>query len=352
MSRHRIAEPRHTILHAMPLLLAALAVVLVAVVLLGVSVGAVGIPPATVWGVVVDHVAPGSLTQDWSAGWENIVWEVRLPRVLLGAIVGASLSLIGAALQAVTRNPLADPQLLGISSGAACGAILVLLHFGMFLGLATVPVFAFAGALLATALVVGVARATRSTDASRLVLAGVAISFVITSLSSLAIFLGDPRAAQSVIFWMLGGLGLAQWSQLPYPLMALAVCGAFLLANARTLNAMTLGDESATSLGIPAHRFRMLAFVVCALLTGAVVAFSGVISFVGLMVPHLTRMIVGGDYRRVLPVAALTGAIFLVLADMLARTIVAPQDMPIGVITGLVGGGFFVLLLRRRGAQA
>ncbi len=346
--RHHVAGARHAIMHAMPALLIALGVLLVAAILVGVSVGAIRIPLATVWGVVVNHLAPGSVAVDWSPGWENIVWEVRFPRVILGAIVGAGLSLIGATLQSVTRNPLSDPHLLGISSGAACGAILVLLHFGMFLGLATVPIFAFGGALIATVVVVGVAQATRSTDASRLVLAGVAVSFIITSLSSLAIFLGDPRAAQSVIFWMLGGLGLAQWSQLPYPLGALLIVGVILLFNARNLNAMTLGDESATTLGIPAQRFRMLMFIVCALLTGAVVAFSGVISFVGLMIPHFTRMIVGGDYRRLLPVSALLGAIFLIVADMVARTIIAPQDMPIGVITGLVGGVFFVMMLRQR----
>jgi iron complex transport system permease protein len=150
-----------------------------------------------------------------------------------------------------------------------------------------------------------------------------------------------------VLFWMLGGLGLAQWNQLIYPLAALLGCGAYLLARARYLNAMTLGDESATSLGIPAGRFRMAVFVVCAILTGSAVAFSGVIAFVGLMVPHIVRMLAGGDYRRVLPLSALIGAIFLVLADMLARVIIPPQDLPIGIITGLVGGLFFLVLLRR-----
>jgi iron complex transport system permease protein len=273
-----------------------------------------------VWGVIASHVAPGSVEPTWSAGRDNIVWEVRLPRAILGAIVGASLSLVGAALQSVTRNPLADP-----------------------------PLFAFGGALLSTALVVGVANFANATNASRLVLTGVAVSFVITSLGSLGIFLGDPRAAQTVIFWMLGGLGLAQWIQLPYPLLALLGCGLYLVLNARNLNAMTLGDESATTLGVPAGRFRMIVFIVCALLTGAAVAFSGIISFVGLMIPHIVRLVIVGDYRRVLPLSALLGAIFLVIADIVARMIIPPQDMPIGVITGLIGGVFFIGLLRRNG---
>jgi len=347
--KHLVAGPRHAVIHNLPLLVGGLIALLVVAIILAVSVGAVGIPLDVVWGVVANRVVPGAIEPTWSAGWENIVWEVRLPRAILGAAVGASLSLVGAALQSVTRNPLADPHLLGISSGAALGAIIVLLHTGMFLGLVTVPIFAFAGAMLTTALVVGIANFTNATNASRLVLTGVAISFVITSLGSLGIFLGDPRAAHTVIFWMLGGLGLAQWAQLPYPLIALVACGVFLLLNARNLNAMTLGDESATSLGIPAGRFRMLVFVICALLTGAAVAFSGIISFVGLMIPHLVRLAVGGDYRRVLPLSALLGAVFLVVADLFARIIIAPQDMPIGVITGLVGGVFFIGLMRRNG---
>jgi iron complex transport system permease protein len=345
--RHLVSGPRHWLLHHMPLLMLTLALLLVATMAMGVSIGAVGIELQTVWGVVANHLFPGSVEATWSPGRDNIVWEVRLPRVILGAIVGASLALVGAALQSVTRNPLSDPHLLGISSGAALGAIVVLMHVGMVFGGVTLPLFAFIGALATTFVVVGAASLTRSTSASRLVLAGVAVSFVISSAGSLGIFLGDPRAAHTVLFWMLGGLGMAQWNHLVYPLAALIPSAAYLMYRARYLNAMTLGDESATSLGIPAGRFRIVVFVVCALLTGAAVAFSGVISFVGLMIPHIVRQIAGGDYRRVLPLSALVGAIFLVLADMLARMIIPPQDIPIGVITGLIGGVFFLLLLRR-----
>lgn len=344
---HLVSGPRHWLLHHLPLTLAVLTLLLLALMAAAIGVGAIGIPLETVWGVIVHHLAPGTIEPTWSPGRDSIVWDVRLPRVILGAIVGASLALVGAALQSVTRNPLADPHLLGISSGAALGAIIVLLHTGLIFGLATLPVFAFLGALLTTVIVVAAANVTRATSASRLVLAGVAVSFVITSAGSLGIFLGDPRAAHTVLFWMLGGLGLAQWSQLLFPLAALLACGTYLIFRARYLNAMTLGDESATALGIPAGRFRMVVFVVCALLTGAAVAFSGVISFVGLMIPHIVRMLVGGDYRRVLPLSALVGAIFLVLADMVARTIIAPQDIPIGIITGLIGGVFFLILLRK-----
>jgi len=313
---------------------------------LAVSIGSVPIPLDVVWRIVGHHLVPGSVEQTWSAGQGSIVWDVRLPRVLLGAMVGASLALVGASLQSVTRNPLADPHLLGISSGAALGAIVVMLHIGMVFGLATVPLAAFVGAMATTAIVLSVASFTNATSAARLVLTGVAVSFVVAALGSLAIFMGDPRAAHTVVFWMLGGLGLAQWPQLPFPGLALLGCGAYLILNARNFNAMTLGDESATTLGLHAGRFRIVVFIVCALLTGAAVAFSGVISFVGLMMPHIVRLSVGGDFRRLLPLSAGLGAIFLVLADMVARMVIPPQDVPLGVITGLVGGIFFIALMR------
>ncbi|MBL8563217.1 MAG: iron ABC transporter permease [Gemmobacter sp.] len=329
------------------------AAVLVLSVVLAVSVGAVAIPPATVWRIALDQVAPGLaahglVTPDWSAGRANIVWEIRFPRVMLAGLVGGGLGIVGAALQSVTRNPLADPHLLGISSGGAFGAIAALLHTGMFLGLLTVPLMAFGGALLATLLVLGVARLAGASSADRLVLAGVAVSFVIMACANILIFLGDPRATHTVVFWMLGGLGLAQWGHLVWPLAVLVPCGLWLWSQAGRLNAMSLGDETAASLGIEVGRFRLTVFVVAALITGVLVAFSGLIGFVGLMMPHLVRLVLGGDAARVLPGSALAGAVFLIWADALARVAVAPEDMPIGVVTGLVGGLFFIWMMARR----
>jgi iron complex transport system permease protein len=312
-----------------------------------VSVGAVSVPLPTVWGILTNKVVPDLITPDWSGGREAIVWDIRFPRALLACLVGAGLAVVGASLQAVTRNPLADPHLLGISAGGAFGAILALLHTGLFVGLLTVPLMAFLGALGATLIVLGVSQFAAATSADRLVLAGVAVSFIVMSGANVLIFLGDPRAVHTVVFWMLGGLGLAQWSQLVYPLIVLVVCGAYLWANAGNLNAMTAGDETASTLGIPVGRFRLTVFVVGAMITGVMVAFSGIIGFVGLMIPHIVRLIVGGDYRRVLPVSALYGAIFLLWADIFARTVMAPDDIPIGIVTGLIGGVFFVWLLRR-----
>ncbi len=314
-------------------------------ILIAVAVGAVPVPLATVIDVVLSKLLPGAAATGAQAA---IVWEIRFPRALLAALVGGGLGLVGAALQAVTRNPLADPHLLGISSGAAFGAILALLHTGLFLGLLTVPLLAFAGALLAAMLVVGTARLAGATSADRLVLAGVAVSFIVMAGANILIFLGDPRATHTVVFWMLGGLGLAQWSHLIYPAAILGSAGLWLWSKARALNAMTVGDETAATLGLDPARLRLSVFVAGALITGVMVAFSGMIGFVGLMMPHIVRLIFGGDNARILPFSALFGAIFLVWADTFARIVMAPEDMPIGVVTGLLGGLFFVWLLGRR----
>lgn len=315
---------------------------------LAISVGAVSVPMETVWGVFLNRTGLAEIDPTWSGGREAIIWEIRFPRALLAAIVGAGLAIVGASLQAVTRNPLADPHLLGISSGGAFGAIAALLHTGLFLGLLTVPLMAFFGALMATVLVLGVSRLAAATSADRLVLAGVAVSFVIMAGANILIFLGDPRATHTVVFWMLGGLGLAQWSHLIYPLTILAIAGMWLWIQSARLNAMTIGDETASTLGIPVPRFRLSVFVAGALITGVMVAFSGLIGFVGLMVPHIVRMLVGGDYTRVIPISALFGGILLLWADICARTVMAPEDIPIGIITGLVGGLCFIGILAKR----
>lgn len=313
-----------------------------------VSVGSTPIPLRMVAGIAIDHLWPGAIAADWSPGRASIVWDIRFPRVMLAAMVGAGLALVGTALQAVTRNPLADPHLLGVSSGASFGAILALLHVGLIFGLLTLPLFAFVGAMVATALVIVVTRVAGAGGADRMVLAGVSVSFVVMAAANLLIFLGDPRASHTVIFWMLGGLGLAEWHHLVYPLGVLAVGGVWLFGRGAELTALTVGDETAASLGIAVERFRIEIFVVSALITGTMVAFSGCIGFVGLMVPHVARMLVGGSVGRLVPVAAVIGAIFLVLADAFARIVAAPEDMPIGIITGVVGGLFFIGLMTHR----
>lgn len=331
------------------LLLAGWALIMLAMTL-SISLGTARIPFATVWAIALHKAVPDLIEPFWSAGRENIIWNLRFPRALLAAIVGAGLGMAGTVMQGTTRNPLADPHLLGVSAGAALGANVAMLLTGNIFGPATVPLFAFAGALLATGLIIAVAGLSRGTGGTELVLAGVAISFMISATANLTILFADPRAVASVIFWMLGGFGLAEWNNLAFPLAALLLSGLVFIANARPLNALAMGDETATALGISVTRLRLILIVASAFITGVLVAFSGMIGFVGLMMPHIARLLVGADNRLVLPVSAMLGAIFLVLADVAARTLMAPNDIPIGIITGFIGGLFFlVMLMRRRG---
>ncbi len=312
------------------------------------AVGSARIPFAEVRDIILSRILPTGAAPYWKPGLEAIIWDLRLPRILLAALVGAGLGMVGAAMQSATRNPLADPYLLGVAAGAVFGANLAILHVGDFLGPATTPLFAFAGALGATLIVLSIARLTGSTTADRLILSGVAVSFVVTACANLLILFADQRSAANVMFWTLGGFGAADWGVLPAPAIALAVGGGWFLLKRRDLNALAMGDETATTLGIAVNRARLLHMTAGAFITGVMVSVSGMIGFVGLMTPHLVRMAVGGDNRVVLPASALVGALFLVLADIASRTIIAPDDLPVGVVTGVIGGLFFVLVLRKR----
>lgn len=330
------------------LLLLGLAVLLALSCAWSLAFGAAQVPLAHVWAILGQHLFGIAPEVPVNSGQDSIVWQLRAPRVLLGALVGAGLALVGTVLQAVTRNPLADPHLLGVSSGAAFGAVIVVLYLGEFAGLLSLPLAAFVGALASMLLVLAIASRGGRLESDRLLLAGVAVSFVMMAASNLLLYLGNPHAASSVLFWMLGGLGLARWELLWLPALCLALALAVLLGLGRALNALMAGEQSAVSLGLEPRRVRLLVFVVASLLTGVLVSLSGAIGFVGLMLPHVARFLVGAEHRRVLPVAALLGALFLVWVDVAARTWLAPQDLPIGIVTAAIGGVFFVALLRRR----
>lgn len=330
------------------LLLLGLAVLLALSCALSLVFGAAQVPLERVLAILARQLFGIEPAVAVSVGQDSIVWQLRAPRVLLGALVGAGLALVGTALQAVTRNPLADPHLLGVSSGAAFGAVLVVLYLGEFAGMLSLPLAAFVGAMASMLLVLAIASRGGRLHSERLLLAGVAVSFVMMAASNLLLYLGNPHAASSVLFWMLGGLGLARWELLWLPAFCLALALAVLLGLGRALNALMAGEQSAVSLGLEPRRVRLLVFVVASLLTGVLVSLSGAIGFVGLMLPHVARFLVGAEHRRVLPVAALLGALFLVWVDVAARTWLAPQDLPIGIVTAAIGGAFFVALLRRR----
>lgn len=327
------------------LVVAGLAAALLLTLTLAVTIGPVDLSMLTVWRIALARLFGG--VGDWTQAQENIVWVLRFPRVLLAAMVGAGLAAVGVAMQAVVRNPLADPYVLGISSGAAVGAVLVLGTGALaFLGANAVSAGAFAGALSSFTLVFLVATAGGQLSPLRLVLAGMACGYSLSGLTSLIVLTSENRElARNAMEWLLGSLGGAAWSDLGLPAATLLAGTVWLALNGRALNALLVGDDTARTLGINVSRQRITLFVVLSLLTGVMVAVSGAIGFVGLVIPHIVRMLVGTDHRRVLPVAVLVGAIFLVWVDVVARMAFAPVELPVGVITALLGGPFFVWML-------
>jgi len=283
---------------------------------------------------------------------EAVLWQIRFPRVVLGVVVGASLGVGGALLQGLFRNPLAEPGIIGVSAGAAVGAATAIVTGLSALGGGATAASAFVGGLVATLLVYAVARSGRRTEVVTLVLAGIAINAVAGAAIGLLMFLSTDAQVRAVAFWNLGSLGSATWGAVatvaPLAVLGLATAPWF----ARQLDLLALGEPVAGHLGVDVNRLRLLVIVVVAMLTAAAVAVAGVVSFVGLVVPHLIRLATGPGHRLLLPASALGGALLLVVADLVARTVAAPAEVPLGVLTALVGGPFFFwLLLRTRERQ-
>lgn len=317
-------------------------VVFAVLVLAAIAYGAVPIAPQDVARVLLrpvlrvsdDHVA---------APVARIILDLRLPRVVLAALVGAGLACVGCLLQTVTRNDLADPFLFGLSSGAAAGAVSVITIFGDRFGVWTLPIAAFAGALLSAIVLLGLVSRQAGKGPEQLVIAGLAVSFLFGALTTWLVFAGDQRAAYSVMFWSVGGLGLANWSNLPLALFGTGLAFIAGLALKGRLDALLAGEETAKSLGVDVFRLRVVVLVVSALATASLVALSGVIGFVGLMIPHLARGIVGVRHGVLIVTAALMGAVFLLGGDLLSRVLLAPQELPVGIITASAGGVFVLV---------
>lgn len=332
-----------------PLVLALLAALVVTAATAGIAAGSISVPAEQVWGILLHRVHPGLADPAWTPVRETIVIDVRLPRVLLSGVVGAGLAVAGMALQALVRNPLADPMLLGVSSGASVGAVLVVVFNVSLFGVFSLPVAAFLGALIALVAVYFLARSGGRMTTVRLVLAGVATAEVLSALASFLIVTSDdPHKTQAALRWMLGGLAGTTWTVVWIPVCAVLLGTAVLLGVCRPLNLLLAGEEAAVALGLDVHRFRAALFTLVALMIGTIVAVSGQIGFVGLIMPHVVRLFVGADHRRALPAAALLGAAFLIAADLAARTLMSPEEIPVGILTALVGGPFFLWLMRRR----
>ena len=310
-------------------------------------------PVGEVVKVVGHHLTGWEAATPARASHDSIVWLLRTPRVVSAALVGAVLAAAGAALQAAVRNVLADPFLLGVSSGASLGAALVLtLGLSATVGAVTVTGGAFAGALVSIVLVLGLVRTGGQLSSNRLVLAGICVSFFLGALTNLVVVVSDDRdAIRAVTFWMLGSLGQADWAGIPVLAAVTVLSVAPLVIWARRLDALALGDDVARSLGTDPGRFRAQVVLLTSLGVAAAVSVSGSIGFVGLVVPHLARRLTGAAHRRLIPVSALVGAIILVWSDALARTALAPREIPLGILTALLGTPLLMALVRRQLAR-
>nr|WP_241483136.1 iron ABC transporter permease [Nocardiopsis halophila] len=334
-------------------LVPALTAALLTVLLLSAGTGTVAVSTADALKIVLGHLLPG---MPWMSDGslttvqDNAVWQFRLPRALLAALAGAGLALAGALMQAVVHNSLAEPYILGVSAGAGVGAVSSIV-LGIGAGSLGIGAAAFAGALAATAAVYLLARKNGRIAPQRLILAGVALGALFSAVTSYLTITTDAQNVFSIMFFLLGSVSAATPGHLALPAAALLAAGIFTAFRARALNALLVGDDAAATLGVNVNRLRSSILVTAALLTGAVVAVSGGIGFVGLIIPHIARIIVGSDHRRMLPVAVLGGAVFLALCDLLARTLAAPAEIPLGVLTAMVGAPFFLWLLRRDRAE-
>ena len=318
-----------------------LAACLPLVLLAAAALGAVTIGPADLWKLL-------SGSADVPAVVRAVFWEIRVPRVLLAALVGGSLALAGAGVQGLFRNPLADPALIGVSAGAALGAV-VCFFFGWegLLGGWFLPLAAFAGGLLAVLILMSFHSGFAAGGTAKLILAGVALNAMAGSVLGFFLFSASDDALRSMTFWTLGSCASAQWPQVLVLLVFLAAGSFILRRHARALDALQLGEEQAAHLGVPVARVRGETIAAAALLVGAATAFAGTIGFIGLVAPHMARLLLGGLHRLVLPAALLLGAMLLVLADLGARTLTAPAELAVGILTAAIGGPFFLWLLRR-----
>ncbi|MBP1327093.1 iron complex transport system permease protein [Leucobacter exalbidus] len=324
-----------------------MSIALVASILVSAGTGQLEIPPQEVLGSLLHHIGIDWLPAPTHAAGDATLWTIRFPRIAMAVLVGAGLAVSGLIMQAIFGNPLAEPGVIGISSGAAVGAGLSIVFGLTFFGQWTTAVLAFAAGLIATLVVYGMSRADGKTEVVTLVLTGIAVNAIGGAAIALLTFLGDTQSREQIVFWQLGSLQGSGWAQvwITAPVIAVGLFAAY--AAGRKLDLLALGERNARHLGVNVELLRIVMIFVVALLVGASVAFAGIISFVGLVIPHLMRMVMGPAHIPLVTASALGGALLLTLADLGARTLVPMAEMPIGMLTALVGGPFFFWLLRR-----
>jgi len=323
----------------------------VIVLLIGISssMGSADVSLSDVYAAIINKLFPGSFETNWLA--EVCVWKLRLPRILMGLLAGIGLGAAGCVMQGTLRNPLADPYMLGIASAAGFGASLAILFgtgiIGFLGGQYLVIGNAFIFALLCSGIILGLSSKKGATPES-MILAGIAMMFLFSAMTTLLQYFAEAEAVKAAVFWMVGDLGKSSWEKLGIVAVVTAVCIPLLIWKSWDLNIMSSGDESAKSLGIKVEQTRIIIMVVSSLLVASIVCFTGTIGFVGLVAPHICRMVIGGDNRFLVPASALVGAVLLVLSDTVARTIMSPVILPVGVVTAFLGVPLFIYLIMRK----
>ncbi|HEY95123.1 MAG TPA: iron chelate uptake ABC transporter family permease subunit [Dehalococcoidia bacterium] len=326
-----------------------LCIVVIVVVAIATTIGSVKIPILTTLRILVSQLPFIDFSPDWTGNTETILLNIRLPRIVLAGIIGAALSVAGATYQGLFRNPLADPYLIGAAQGAALGAVigfLLPIEFSM-MGFGLIPLLAFSGAIISVTVVYILARVGKTVPVTTLILAGVALGALWGAIYSYLVIISGDKI-HPIIFWVMGSFSMTDWSEVGIVLPYIAAGIIVILLYSRSLNVMQLDEEQAKQLGINVERTKLILLAASTLITAAAVSFVGTIGFVGIIIPHAVRLIWGPDHRFLLPLSILTGAIFLILADLIARTVMAPTEIPIGIITAICGVPFFLYLLRRR----
>lgn len=327
-----------------------MALFLAASIVFAIHIGAVDLTPEWIYQILVNHLTGKEIyAVEWPAYADGIVWGMRLPKVLVATCVGAGLSLVGILMQAMTKNSMADPYLLGISSGASAGATAAILVGSLpLIGAVTVQAGAFIGAIVSSVLVFILAGASGRVSSTKLILSGTAISALFSSMSSFLIFMqNNEKKLSSVLFWMSGSFASAKWADVLPVFIVLIICIVIIMLENRALDALLLGEEMAITIGVDVPKLKILIIIMSALVTGVMVSVSGTIGFVGLVIPHISRSLVGTAHKRMVPFSALLGAILMIWADAIARVVVAPSELPIGVVTAFIGTPFFLFLLRK-----
>lgn len=318
-----------------------------------IAVGPVLVPLGNVIAILKDRLLGARTAGAYTRSQYHIIWNIRMPRILMAIVSGSGLAVSGAVMQAVVRNPIADPYVLGVSSGASAGAAVALLMPSalLFHGGASVTAMAFLGAMTASAAVYALAysRASRSINPTSLILAGTAVAAILGAVTNLLVFLARSKdSISSIYYWQMGSLASSQWGDLPIPVLIVALGETVTLLYAKRMNLLMIGEEDARALGLNVRAVRLVLMGCSSLMVAAIVSNTGIIGFVGLMIPHIVRLFVGSDNTKVVPLSAVTGAIFLILADTAARTIFGSTELPIGIVTAFTGAPFFLYLMGKK----